>query len=49
MKGAGGNFITYCLLLRCRLALKAFGRACLDEPTEWILIHREKPLEMGGL
>ncbi len=32
-----------------RQILKAVGDACLDEHAEWILMHRERPLEMGGL
>ena len=32
-----------------RQILKAVGEACLDEHAEWILMHRERPLEMGGL
>jgi hypothetical protein len=29
--------------------LKAVGQAALDEHAEWILMHRERPLELGGL
>ena len=32
-----------------RQILKSVGEACLDEHAEWILMHRERPLEMGGL
>ena len=32
-----------------RAILKAVGDAALDEHAEWILMHRERPLEMGGL
>ena len=27
--------------------LKALGNAALDEHAEWILMHRERPLEHG--
>ncbi len=30
-----------------RKILKALGEAALDEHAEWILIHRERPLEHG--
>jgi hypothetical protein len=29
--------------------LRALGNAALDEHAEWILIHRERPLEAGSL
>jgi hypothetical protein len=29
--------------------LRALGEACLEEHAEWILIHRERPLEHSGL
>jgi len=29
--------------------LKALGEAALDEHAEWILLHRERPLEHGKL
>lgn len=32
-----------------RLILKALGNAALDEHAEWILMHRERPLEHGKL
>ncbi len=32
-----------------RLVLKALGQAALDEGAEWLLIHRERPPEHGGL
>lgn len=32
-----------------RRILKALGDAALEEHAEWILIHRERPLEHGGL
>lgn len=32
-----------------RRVLKAVGRAALEEHAEWILMHRERPLEHGGL
>ena len=32
-----------------REILRAVGDAALDEHAEWILIHRERPLEMSGL
>jgi hypothetical protein len=32
-----------------REILKAVGQAALDEHAEWILIHRERPLELGRL
>jgi hypothetical protein len=32
-----------------RLVLKALGQAALDEGAEWLLMHRERPLEHGGL
>ena len=32
-----------------RLVLKALGKAALDEGAEWLLIHRERPPEHGGL
>ena len=42
-------------LSRCRTAeqkrqiLRAVGEAALDEHAEWILVHRERPLEPGKL
>ena len=32
-----------------RQVLRAVGQAALDEEAEWLLIHRERPLEHGGL
>jgi len=32
-----------------RRVLKALGSAALEEHAEWILMHRERPLEHGGL
>jgi hypothetical protein len=32
-----------------KLVLRALGEACLEEHSEWILIHRERPLEHSGL
>jgi hypothetical protein len=32
-----------------RRVLKAVGNAALEEHAEWILMHRERPLEHGGL
>lgn len=32
-----------------RRVLKALGEAALDESAEWILMHRARPLEHGGL
>ena len=32
-----------------RRILKAVGNAALEEHAEWILMHRERPLEPGGL
>ena len=32
-----------------RHLLRALGCACLEEHAEWILLHRERPLEAGGL
>jgi hypothetical protein len=32
-----------------REILRALGEAALDEHAEWILMHRERPLEMGRL
>lgn len=32
-----------------RQILRALGNACLDEHAEWILIHRDRPLEHGSL
>jgi hypothetical protein len=32
-----------------REILLALGEAALDEHAEWILMHRERPLEMGRL
>ncbi len=32
-----------------RAVLKALGEAALDEHAEWIMVHRERPLEHGGL
>lgn len=29
--------------------LKALGETCLEEHAEWILLHRERPLETSGL
>ena len=29
--------------------LKALGETCLEEHSEWILLHRERPLESAGL
>ena len=29
--------------------LKALGETCLEEHSEWILLHRERPLETSGL
>ena len=29
--------------------LRSLGEAALDEHAEWILMHRERPLEMGSL
>lgn len=34
---------------QCRQILRALGNASLDEHAEWILIHRERPLEHGTL
>ncbi|RLQ20414.1 hypothetical protein DWB85_17865 [Seongchinamella sediminis] len=33
---------------RCAI-LKALGETCLEEHAEWILLHRERPLETSGL
>ena len=35
--------------LETRSLLLALGRACLEEHAEWILLHRERPLEHGQL
>lgn len=32
-----------------RAIIRALGEACLEEHSEWILIHRERPLEHAGL
>ena len=32
-----------------RHLLRALGCACLEEHAEWILLHRERPLDAGGL
>jgi len=32
-----------------RKVLKALGQAALDEGAEWLLMHRERPLEHGRL
>lgn len=32
-----------------RELLRALGEAALDEHAEWILVHRERPLEPGKL
>lgn len=32
-----------------RQILLALGRACLEEHAEWILLHRERPLEHAQL
>ena len=32
-----------------RHLLRALGCACLEEHAEWILLHRERPLEGGPL
>jgi hypothetical protein len=32
-----------------RRVLKAVGNAALEEHAEWLLMHRERPLEHGGL
>lgn len=32
-----------------RQVLRALGQAALDEGAEWLLMHRERPLEHGGL
>ncbi|MCP4303112.1 MAG: hypothetical protein GY783_21220, partial [Gammaproteobacteria bacterium] len=32
-----------------REVLRALGEAALDEHAEWILMHRERPLEHGWL
>ena len=32
-----------------RRVLKALGEAALEEGAEWILMHRARPLEHGGL
>ena len=32
-----------------RRVLKAVGNAALEEHAEWILMHRERPLEQGGI
>ena len=33
---------------RKRELLLALGRACLEEHAEWILLHRDRPLELQG-
>ena len=52
----GRVFENACQLLRGstdpafqRRVLKAIGNAALEEHAEWILMHRERPLEHGGL
>jgi hypothetical protein len=32
-----------------RQVLRALGQAALDEGAEWLLMHRERPLEHGRL
>jgi len=32
-----------------RRVLRALGQAALDEGAEWLLMHRERPLEHGRL
>jgi hypothetical protein len=32
-----------------RQVLKALGQAALDEGAEWLVMHRERPLEHGRL
>ncbi len=32
-----------------RAVLRALGNAALEEGAEWILMHRERPLEHSGL
>jgi hypothetical protein len=32
-----------------RQLLRALGSACLEEHAEWILLHRERPLEPASL
>jgi hypothetical protein len=32
-----------------RRVLRALGQAALDEGAEWLLMHRERPLEHGKL
>jgi len=32
-----------------RRVLQALGQAALDEGAEWLLMHRERPLEHGSL
>ena len=32
-----------------RRVLRALGRAALEEDAEWILMHRERPLEHSGM
>jgi hypothetical protein len=32
-----------------RPVLRALGEAALEEGAEWILMHRERPLEYSGL
>ena len=32
-----------------RQLLRALGCACLEEHAEWILLHRERPLDVGGM
>jgi hypothetical protein len=33
----------------CRYLLRALGNACLEEHAEWILLHRERPIETSLL
>jgi hypothetical protein len=32
-----------------RHLLRALGSACLEEHAEWILLHRERPLEAAAM
>jgi len=32
-----------------RSILRALGEAALDEHAEWILLHRERPVERGNV
>jgi hypothetical protein len=32
-----------------RRVLRALGNAALEEDAEWILMHRERPLEHSGI